>query len=226
MRRNPASRAHSSNCAPAEETGLPRDCKAQAEQVRSVAVERVRQPVGFLTPALASELGRGPDTLRDVRYDWPMDGDKIEQVLREFHRLGVEYKVFGGVALNLHGLPRFTEDLDVFVAPRAENIEVLKTALRQVFEDPGVEEISTQELLGDYPAVQYVPPAGDFHIDILTRLGEAFDFDGLSAEDIDFRGLAVQVVTPRQLYEMKRDTVRLRDRADAELLNERFGLEG
>lgn len=41
---------------PAAETGLPRDSKAQAEQVRSVAVERVRQPVGLLTPALAAEL--------------------------------------------------------------------------------------------------------------------------------------------------------------------------
>lgn len=154
-----------------------------------------------------------------------MDGDKVERVLREFDRLGVEYKVFGGVALNLHGLPRFTEDLDVFVAPAAENVEAVKVALRQVFDDPGVEEISTEELLGDYPAVQYVPPSGDFHIDILTRLGEAFDFEGLSAEGVDFRGLSVRVVTPRQLYEMKRNTVRLRDRADAELLKERFGLE-
>lgn len=39
-----------------ERTGLPCDSKAQAEQVRSVAVERVRQVVGMLTPALVSEL--------------------------------------------------------------------------------------------------------------------------------------------------------------------------
>ena len=133
--------------------------------------------------------------------------------------------MFGGVALNLHGLPRFTEDLDVFIAPRAPNVEALKAALRQVFADPGVDEISTEELLGEYPAVQYVPPSGDFHIDILTRLGEAFDFETLSAESVQFRGMVVTVVTPKQLYEMKKDTVRLRDRADAELLNERFNIE-
>lgn len=34
---------------PAEETGLPRDSKAQAEQVRSVAVERVGRRCGRLT---------------------------------------------------------------------------------------------------------------------------------------------------------------------------------
>ncbi|MBZ0114116.1 MAG: type II toxin-antitoxin system PemK/MazF family toxin [Thermoanaerobaculia bacterium] len=41
---------------PAEQTGLPRDSKAQAEQVRSIAVERVGTRVGQLTPALVSDL--------------------------------------------------------------------------------------------------------------------------------------------------------------------------
>lgn len=37
--------------------------------------------------------------------------------------------------------------------------------------------------------------------------------------------LTVTVVSPRTLYRMKKDTVRLQDRADAELVRERFGLE-
>jgi mRNA interferase MazF len=41
---------------PARQTGLPRDSKAQAEQVRSVAVERIGKRVGQLPPALAAEL--------------------------------------------------------------------------------------------------------------------------------------------------------------------------
>jgi hypothetical protein len=36
---------------------------------------------------------------------------------------------------------------------------------------------------GDHPAVQYVPPEGVFHIDILARLGEAFDYDGIEVEE-------------------------------------------
>jgi mRNA interferase MazF len=43
---------------PARQTGLPRDSKAQAEQVRSVAVERVGEPLGQLPPALVTELDR------------------------------------------------------------------------------------------------------------------------------------------------------------------------
>ena len=41
---------------PAAQTGLPRDSKAQAEQVRSVAVERVGTRIGQLSPALAAQL--------------------------------------------------------------------------------------------------------------------------------------------------------------------------
>lgn len=41
---------------PAAETGLDRDSKAQAEQVRSVSIERVGQRVGTLTSELTAAL--------------------------------------------------------------------------------------------------------------------------------------------------------------------------
>ena len=43
------------------ETGLERDCRAQAEQVRSVAVERVGNLIGQMPPDL---MGRLDDALR------------------------------------------------------------------------------------------------------------------------------------------------------------------
>lgn len=41
---------------PARQTGLPRDCKAQAEQVRSIAVDRVSKRLGRLPAELIAEL--------------------------------------------------------------------------------------------------------------------------------------------------------------------------
>lgn len=64
----------------------------------------------------------------------------------------------------------------------------LRAALRAVFDDPHIDEITAEDLLGDYPAIQNVPPEGSFHIDILTRLGEAFRFDELDSERVDFDG--------------------------------------
>ena len=42
---------------------------------------------------------------------------------------------------------------------------------------------------------------------------------------VDFDGLEVTVVTPETLYRMKKGTVRMRDRGDAERIRQRFGLE-
>lgn len=112
----------------------------------------------------------------------------------------VKCAVFGAVAMNLHGLVRATEDLDIFVAPNHANIERLKTALRDVFADPSINEITAADLLGDYPSVRYAPPGHEFYLDILTRLGDAFQFADL-------------------------ETVRLKDRADAEVLRPTFHLK-
>lgn len=56
-----------------------------------------------------------------------MDYEATLRVLAAFEREGVKYAIFGAAALNLHGLARFTEDLDVFVEPTRENIDRLKT---------------------------------------------------------------------------------------------------
>ncbi|HZZ18726.1 MAG TPA: nucleotidyl transferase AbiEii/AbiGii toxin family protein, partial [Opitutaceae bacterium] len=84
-----------------------------------------------------------------------MDLEIAKTVLAALEREGVRYVVFGAVAINLPGLARATEDLDLFIAPDSGNIERLKAALRSVFVDPSIEEILAEDLLGDYPAVQY-----------------------------------------------------------------------
>ena len=154
-----------------------------------------------------------------------MDVSLIQQVLLALERERVQYVVFGAVAMALHGLPRATEDLDLFIAPDRENVERLKAALRSVFDDPHIDEITANDLLGDYPAVQYGPPEGPFHIDILTRIGELFTFDALESQRIDFGGVTVSVVTPSMLYRMKKGTVRPKDHVDADRIARWFDLE-
>ena len=80
-----------------------------------------------------------------------MDYDLTEQVLGALGSEGVSYAIFGGTALNLHGIARFTEDVDLFIAPARDHIERLKNALRNVFDDPELDGISADDLLGEYP---------------------------------------------------------------------------
>ena len=81
-------------------------------------------------------------------------------------------------------------------------------------------------MAGDYPAVEYIPPHGKYSMDIVTRLGEAFAWQDLATgcDNIQLGDLVVQVASPRMLYRMKKDTVRLQDRADAERIREAFDL--
>ena len=150
--------------------------------------------------------------------------DKLLSLIEAMNREGVEYVVFGAIAMAVHGLPRATEDADFFIRPDRENIERLRRAIRSVWDDPEVEAITYEDLAGEYPAIRYGPPDEDFTIDFLTRLGEAFRFETLECEEGAIDGIRVRVVTPTTLYEMKKDTVRFKDRIDAQALREKFNL--
>jgi hypothetical protein len=154
-----------------------------------------------------------------------VDVEILKRIIAAFEARGVRYVIVGAVALILHGFVRATEDLDFFVEPDPANIDRMREALTDVFHDPLIDEISTEDLLGDYPSVRYAPPGGAFYMDILTRLGEAFSYADLETQRVPFDGLTTTVVTPAMLYRMKKDTLRLQDKADAEALRRRFKLE-
>jgi hypothetical protein len=155
-----------------------------------------------------------------------MDRDEVIDVLRAFEEQGLEYVLIGAAAMGFHGIVRATEDLDFFIRATAENVERLKRAFRQVYsDDPNIDQISADDLLGEYPALRYYPPSGDLYFDVMTRLGEAAAFDTVQSMIMEVEGIGVRVATPRELYRLKKDTVRPLDRADAEKLKQHFDLE-
>ena len=154
-----------------------------------------------------------------------MDYDDLLRLLRALHRHDVEYVLVGGVAMNLHGIARSTEDVDLFVRPDDENVARLRAALASLWSDDDIEGITAEDLAGDYPMIRYGPPGTDYAIDILARLGTAVGFDDLVWETHDLEGTPVRLATPATLYRMKRNTVRPVDRMDAEALRDKFDLE-
>ncbi len=154
-----------------------------------------------------------------------MNRDEIFRVLRAFEATGLEYVLIGATAMGVHGLVRATEDVDLFIRATADNVERLRAALRAAYNgDPHIEQITADDLLGEYPAVRYYPPTGDLFFDVMTRLGEMASFDTVEAETKDIGGTTVRVATPRALYRLKKDTVRAKDRADAAAIKQRFAL--
>lgn len=154
-----------------------------------------------------------------------MDYDKVLQLLRELNKHDVEYVLVGGMALNLLGLVRPTDDVDLFVRPTEENIARLRKALRTVWDDPAIEEIAAAELAGETPFVRYGPPDCDLIVDVISRVGTTFQYEDLEFTIQPHDGISVRLATPRMLYRMKRDTIRGTDRGDAERLMEKFKFE-
>ena len=107
--------------------------------------------------------------------------------------------------MGFHGLVRATEDVDLFIRATRENVERLRAALRASCDnDPHIEEITSADLLGEYPAVRYYPPTGDLYFDVLTRLGESARFETVDAEVKVIEGTCVSVATPAALYRLKK----------------------
>jgi hypothetical protein len=175
-------------------------------------------------------MDRGSRLGYDGRTSWTaildlVDRDEIVRVLRAFEEAGLEYVLIGAAAMGFHGLVRATEDVDLFIRATPDNVERLRRALRSAYEgDPHIDDIRTEDLLGDYPAVRYYPPTGDLYFDVLTRLGDAARFETVESETKEIEGARVTVATPAALYRLKKGTVRPLDRQDAAALRERFGL--
>ena len=144
--------------------------------------------------------------------------NKYIRVLEALEKHRVEYILVGGFAVILHGLPRLTRDIDIFIKMAPKNIKQLRKALHSVFEDASIDEITLSELQ-TYPVIRYGTPDG-FYIDILARLGEAFTYSDLELEVIDFQGIKIRIATAETLFRLKKDTIRPEDKIDAMFLKD------
>jgi predicted nucleotidyltransferase len=130
----------------------------------------------------------------------------------------VDYVLIGGVAVILYGMQRLTRDIDVFVKMDPENIERLRKALHSVFDDESIQEI-TFESLQEFPVIRYWSPDG-LCVDIMSRLGEVATYHDLNYEIVDFEGVRIKIASAETLYNLKKDTVRPEDKADAIFLKQ------
>lgn len=154
----------------------------------------------------------------------PMSEEILARLFRALGEEGVRYALFGGLAVAANGLSRATKDVDLFLDDDPENVRAAVRALKSVFADPDLDEITPEEL-ASYGLVRYGVRDYDFVVDLTQRIGEMFSFRDLETAEIEFLGARIRVVTPRTLIRMKRETGRPQDQLDVARLRERFGIE-
>jgi len=108
------------------------------------------------------------------------------KVVDALEKFGVEYVLIGGYAVIIHGFPRFTEDMDLFVRLEQDNIARLRHALDDVFHDTSLQELTATEI-DQYPVIRYGAPNG-FLIDVIARIGEMYRFDDIEYEELQIEG--------------------------------------
>ena len=139
--------------------------------------------------------------------------------LREFIRLlntkSVRYVIVGAWALAFHSRPRYTGDLDIFVARDEENADKLMSVLEAFgFSSVG---ITRDDLLRPDYVIQLGRAPN--RIDLLTGIsGVTFDETWNSRESGDISGSTVYFISRDLLIRNKLAANRPKDRADVDVL--------
>lgn len=137
-------------------------------------------------------------------------------LLRELLAAEVQFMVVGAYAVGVHGRPRATKDLDVWVRASVENAPRIVAALRS-FGAP-LAGLTEEELRSAGPGLQIgVPP---IRIDIITKIsGISFEDAWPSRIEASFSdGLKCPVIGIADLIRNKRASGRPQDIADVAAL--------
>lgn len=139
----------------------------------------------------------------------------FKEFIQSLNDNNVRYLVVGGYAVALHGHPRYTKDLDIWIESGPENADQLIAALQQFgFGSLGLEPTDFQ--VPDQIVQLGYPPN---RIDILTTL-PGVDFAGCYALKVEVKidGVLVHFIDRANLKANKLASGRSQDLADLENL--------
>ena len=157
-----------------------------------------------------------------------MDLD-YQTIFREFNKLGIDYLVVGGLAVNFHGIPRMTYDIDLMILLQSENILKLVSQLTRWGYKPKI-PIDPRDLADEKTRSSWIRdkemkalnffseklPIGE--IDVVFESPIPYDKLKLRSVKIELEGEKVPLISIHDLIELKMKAGRKQDLTDAEHL--------
>lgn len=153
-----------------------------------------------------------------------MTAAAFDEILRRLVAAGAEFVVIGGLALGARGVVRATKDIDIVVAPDAENLKVVA----EVAVASGGHVQRGEALLGTPFSIAAELASGEQmaidtdlgRLDIVQGLDGVPSFDELRsrANEAEVLGVEVSVCSVKDLRAMKRAAGRGQDLVDLENL--------
>jgi predicted nucleotidyltransferase len=139
----------------------------------------------------------------------------FKEFIQSLNDNGVRYLVIGGYAVAFHGHPRYTKDIDIWVAMDAENAANIIKALEQF----GFASLGLQP--SDFTSPDQIIQLGypPNRIDMITTApGVDFDICYASRVQTEIEGLQVNFIDLENLKRNKKAVGRHQDLADIENL--------
>lgn len=139
----------------------------------------------------------------------------FSQDFKEFVELLIkhdaEYLIVGGYAVGVHGHPRYTGDLDIWLNPTRENAERILVCLNEFgFASYGLRH---EDFMKEGNIVQLGYPP--LRIDLLTQIdGVTFKDCYQNKTQVEIEGLLVNFIGYNDLLKNKKESGRLRDLDD------------
>jgi hypothetical protein len=139
----------------------------------------------------------------------------FKEFIQSLNENDVRYLVVGGYAVALHGYPRYTKDIDIWVGRDRENASHLVEALEQFgFGSLG---LTVEDFLEPDTIIQLGYPPN--RIDLITTLpGVEFNLAFAAKLKIEVGDIKVNFIDLENLKKNKRATGRNQDLADLENL--------
>ncbi|MBV9390520.1 MAG: hypothetical protein JOY96_01370 [Verrucomicrobia bacterium] len=144
----------------------------------------------------------------------PPEGSDLLKLCKELNRLGADYVVIGGLAMNQLGLVRVTEDIDLLIEESPENQLRVREALR-ILPERAIDELRADEDLREWVVVRV---NDDITVDLMTSAC-GVDYAEAKGDCVieTIRGVRVPFASRDLMIKLKQGT-REKDRIDLQFL--------
>lgn len=157
--------------------------------------------------------------------------ESYKHIFSALEEAKVRYIIVGGVAMNLLGCPRFTNDIDILLALDQQNLSAMKKAMSSLGYEQRV-SVALDELGDEKKAVQLIqdknllaytfinPKAPMYSVDVVV--GPSLEFDRYHDHQVHVNvwGFSLPVVSIDDLIGLKKQSPREKDALDIATLLE------
>lgn len=150
-------------------------------------------------------------------------------VLEEFYKNQVDYLIVGGLALNLHGIPRVTQDIDFILNFSKENILKAVDVLEKLGYSPSI-NVNPRDLAVPEKVAEWVSKKNMIAFSLHHKSENYKVIDIVISHNLDFEdsfknaiikkvnNIEIFIASIDDIIKMKQETGREQDKSDIEML--------